>query len=62
MVTGDDYNHPLSLLPSSLAGSQNSSLPDQALLIHCSAENIQLYDMHSVLLRSALEYTEHGGD
>jgi hypothetical protein len=35
------YHHPLSLLHSSLAGSEKSMFPtDQALLIHCSAINI----------------------
>ena len=41
--------------------SKQYSLTDQALLIHCSAKNRQLYGMHSELLLSALKYTEQGG-
>jgi hypothetical protein len=37
------HHHPLSLLHSSLAGSQkNTDLTDQASLIHCSATNFLL--------------------
>jgi hypothetical protein len=69
-VTRQTFCSLLLLLPSSTfltslqfsRFSKQYSLPDQALLIHCSAKNFQLYGMHSVLLLSALEYAEHGGD
>jgi hypothetical protein len=51
------HHHPLSLLNSSLAGSQNStSLTDQALLIHCSAK--KFLTIYYALLISAVEYSE----
>ena len=58
------YCYTLTLLPGSLAACQNrDGLTDPAPLIHSPAKKIIWpHGVYSVLLLSALEYTEQGGD